>query len=311
MNAQPRRIVSLLPSATEIAVALGFGDALVGRSHECDWPVGVEGLPSITASKLAKGLTSGEIELRVQEIVKSGLSVYEVDGHRLRDLHPDVILTQTQCAVCAVTPADLEDAIAAWTGREPVLISLAPDDMADVWGDFARVGAALGATEQAQEVVAQLQGRMDAIRTAVAGRPKPLVAAIEWMDPLMVAGNWVPELIEIAGGTSVLATPGQHSPWVEWEQLTAADPDVIVLMPCGFRIPRALEELPTLAADLRWQALRAVQAGEVYATDGQYFFNRPGPRLVESAEILAEICHPDAVSFGHKGSAWLRVGDQA
>ena len=123
----------------------------------------------------------------------------------------------------------------------------------------------------------------------------------------MVAGNWVPELIDIAGGESVLATPGQHSPWVEWDQLAAADPDVLVLMPCGFRIPQTLEELPALAADPRWQALRAVQAGDVYATDGQYFFNRPGPRLVESAEILAEICHPGAASFGHEGSAWERV----
>ncbi|MDX3910086.1 MAG: cobalamin-binding protein [Sphingobium sp.] len=307
MTVQPRRIVSLLPSATEIAVSLGFGGELVGRSHECDWPASVEALPPITASKLAKGLKSGEIELRVQEIVASGLSVYEVDGQRLRDLEPDVILTQTQCAVCAVTPADLEEAIAAWTGKAPVLISLAPDDLADVWGDFARVGAALNAEDRAGEVVAELKARMAAIGAAVADRPKPRVAAIEWLDPLMVAGNWVPELIEAAGGESVLATPGQHSPWIEWEQLSAADPDRIVLMPCGFRIEQALAELPALAADPRWQSLRAVRDGQVYATDGQYFFNRPGPRLVESAEILAEICHRDAVSYGHEGAAWVRV----
>ncbi|AUW59912.1 cobalamin-binding protein [Sphingobium sp. SCG-1] len=304
-----RRIVSLLPSATEIAVALGFGEQLVGRSHECDWPSAVESLPPITKSKLAKGLKSGEIELRVQEIVASGLSVYEVDGEKLRALQPDVILTQTQCAVCAVTPADLEDAIAQWTGQEPTLVSLAPDDMADVWGDFLRVGAALDAEDRAREVVAQLQARMAAINIAVAGKPKPRVAAIEWLDPLMVAGNWVPELIEVAGGTSVLATPGQHSPWIEWEQLAAADPDVLVLMPCGFRIAQALDEYPSLSADPRWRALRAVQEGRVYATDGQYFFNRPGPRLVESAEILAEICHPDIAPFGHEGAAWVRIAE--
>lgn len=303
------RIVSLLPSATEIAVALGFGEQLVGRSHECDWPPAVGSLPPITKSKLAKGLKSAEIELRVQEIVGSGLSVYEVDGETLRALRPDVILTQTQCAVCAVTPADLEDAIAQWTGREPALVSLAPDDMADVWGDFLRVGAALCAEDRARVVVAELQARMASISAAVAGKPKPRVAAIEWLDPLMVAGNWVPELIEAAGGTSVLATPGQHSPWIEWEQLAAADPDVLVLMPCGFRIAQALDEYPALAADPRWKALRAVQAGQVFATDGQYFFNRPGPRLVESAEILAEICHPDAVSYGHEGTAWVRIAE--
>lgn len=303
------RIVSLLPSATEIAVALGFGEQLVGRSHECDWPPAVGSLPPITKSKLAKGLKSAEIELRVQEIVASGLSVYEVDGETLRALRPDVILTQTQCAVCAVTPADLEDAIAQWTGREPALVSLAPDDMADVWGDFLRVGAALCAEDRARVVVAELQARMASISAAVAGKPKLRVAAIEWLDPLMVAGNWVPELIEAAGGTSVLATPGQHSPWIEWEQLAAADPDVLVLMPCGFRIAQALDEYPALAADPRWKALRAVEAAQVYATDGQYFFNRPGPRLVESAEILAEICHPDAVSYGHEGTAWVRIAE--
>lgn len=302
------RIVSLLPSATEIAVALGFGDALVGRSHECDWPRGVETLPVITNSKLAKGLASGEIEKRVQEIVASGLSVYEVDGEKLRALAPDVILTQTQCAVCAVTPADIQDALDAWTGKQPVLVSTAPDDMSDVWGDFLSVGAALGAQDHAADVVAQLQARIAAVSAAVADRPRPRVAAIEWLDPLMVAGNWVPELIEAAGGESLLATPGQHSPWISWEQIADADPDVLILMPCGFRIPQTLGELPGVAADPRWGELRAVRSGEVYATDGQYFFNRPGPRLVESVEIIAEILHPGVGSWGHEGTAWQRVG---
>jgi iron complex transport system substrate-binding protein len=304
------RIVSLLPSATEIACALGFEAAIVGRSHECDWPESVEALPAVTATKLEKGLVSIEIERRVQQIVASGLSVYEVDAPLLRSLKPDVVLTQTHCAVCAVTPADLDEALADWTGTAPDLISLAPDDMSDVWGDFARVGAALGAEAHAAAVVADLKARIAGVSAKVAGRPRPRVAAIEWLDPLMVAGNWVPELVEAAGGTNLLATPGQHSPWLEWEQLIAADPDVIVLMPCGFRIVQTLAELPALAADPRWQGLRAVRDGQVYATDGQYFFNRPGPRLVESAEILAEIFHP-GIDFGREGEGWSRVRQES
>lgn len=299
------RIVSLLPSATEIAAALGLGDALVGRSHECDWPPRVEGLPVLTRSKLAKGLNSGEIEDRVRAIVGAGLSVYEVDADGLRALNPDVVLTQTQCAVCAVTPDDLSAALNDWTGTAPVLISTAPDTLDDVWGDFAAVAAATGTN--AGPVVAQLKARMDAVRTAVAGRPRPRVAAIEWLDPLMMAGNWVPELIEIAGGESLLAAHGQHSPYVGIEALAEADPDAIVLMPCGFRIPQTLDELTALAADPLWQSLRAVREGRVAAADGQYFFNRPGPRLVESAEILAEILHP-GVDFGHRGTSWVAVG---
>lgn len=309
MTERPR-IVSLLPSATEIACAIGFGGAIVGRSHECDWPPSVSALPPVTATKLEKGLVSIEIERRVQQIVASGLSVYEVDAPLLRALRPDVVLTQTHCAVCAVTPSDLDEALSDWTGTAPDLVSLAPDDMGDVWGDFARVGAALGAEERAATVVADLKARIAAVSARVAGRARPRVAAIEWLDPLMVAGNWVPELVAAAGGENLLAVPGQHSPWLAWDDLIAADPDLIVLMPCGFRIPQTLAELPTLEADPRWQGLRAVREERVYATDGQYFFNRPGPRLVESTEMLAEIFHP-GVDFGHEGSGWVRVKQES
>ncbi|GAA4766145.1 cobalamin-binding protein [Stakelama sediminis] len=307
MQGAGSRIVSLLPSATEIAVALGFGDALVGRSHECDWPDGVSALPPVTRSKLEKGLTSRAIEDRVQEIVASGLSVYEVDAALLRRLDPQVILTQTQCAVCAVTPDDLTQALNDWTGAKPDLVSLAPDDLSDVWGDVRRVADALDAPEAGERLVTELQARLASVAAVVEGRSRPKVAAIEWMDPLMVAGNWVPELIDVAGGESVLATPGQHSPWIGWEALAEADPDMLVLMPCGYRIAQTLAELPTLAADPRWQDLRAVRSGQVFVTDGQYFFNRPGPRLIESAEILAEIAHPDIARFGHEGTAWIRA----
>jgi iron complex transport system substrate-binding protein len=305
----PQRIVSLLPSATEIVAALGLADRLVGRSHQCDFPAGVEALPMLSSTKVALDGDSRDIDRRVNEIIAQGVSVYRVDADLLRSLRPDVILTQTQCAICAVTPADLEDALCQWVSpeRSPELVSLAPDDLRDVWGDILRVGEALGVRAQAKLVVAELQERLETIaaRAAAAGT-RPTVAAIEWIDPLMAGGNWMPELIEIAGGTSLFAQPGQHSPWLEWDALVAADPDVILLLPCGFRIDQSLADLPLLTARPEWAGLKAVQAGKVFVIDGHHYFNRPGPRLVESAEIIAEILHPALFDFGHQGTGWIR-----
>ncbi len=302
------RILSLLPSTTEIAVALGFGPDLIGRSHECDYPPEVSALPRLTASKIEKGLPSRLIDDRVQAIVTAGLSCYEVDAPRLRELAPDVVLTQSQCAVCAVTPDDLTEALCAWAGTAPTLVSLAPDDLNDVWGDFQRVADALRAPDRAPPVVAALRERLAAIAATAAAQPtRPTVAAVEWIDPLMVAGNWVPELIEAAGGTSLFATAGQHSPWAEWDALVAADPDVIVMMPCGFQIPQTLSDLSPLTDRPGWTDLKAVREDRVFVADGHHFFNRPGPRLIESAEILAEMFHPSAFSFGHEGRGWQRL----
>ena len=303
------RILSLLPSATEIAVAVGRGEGLVGRSHECDFPAFVEALPVCTGTKLEKGLTSRQIEDRVQEIVRQGLSVYEVKAALVRDLKPDVVLTQSQCAVCAVTPADLEEALCDWVGAPPALLSLAPDNLDDVWADLRRVGAAVDAADEAEAAVGGLQAGLAAIRARSAVRGwRPRVAAIEWIEPLMAAGNWVPELIAAAGGEALFAAPGQHSPWMEWDALAAADPDVIVLMPCGYRIGQTLAEMGPLRARLGWRDLSAVKAGRVFAVDGHHYFNRPGPRLVESAEILAEIfdscVDPRSPVAGPAGERW-------
>ncbi|MBS0331203.1 MAG: cobalamin-binding protein [Proteobacteria bacterium] len=301
------RILSLLPSATEIAVAVGRGEALVGRSHECDFPPFVAGLPVCTATKLEKGLTSRQIEDRVQEIVRQGLSVYEVKAALVRELKPDVVLTQSQCAVCAVTPADLEAALRQWVGEPPVMLSLAPDDLSDVWSDLIRVGEAVDAGAQAVAAVERLREALAQIRARGAARGwRPRVAAIEWIEPLMAAGNWVPELIEAAGGEALFAAPGQHSPWLDWETLAAADPDAIVLMPCGYGIARTLSEMASLHARPGWRDLAAVRAGRVFAVDGHHYFNRPGPRLVQSAEILAEIldrCADPAAARGDE-SRW-------
>lgn len=302
------RIVSLLPSATEIVAAVGMTDNLVGRSHQCDFPAQVRHLPALSETKVNLDGTSRDIDRRVNEIIAEGVSVYRVDADLLRSLKPDVILTQTQCAICAVTPGDLEDALCEWTGMAPVLVSLEPNDLSDVWGDMRKVGQALGTEAMAEQAIAGLQGRLQAIRvTASRALYEPTVAAIEWIDPLMAGGNWMPELIEAAGGESLFATPGQHSPWLDWSALAAADPDVILLLPCGFTIAQSLADLPLLRARPEWAGLSAVRRGQVYVIDGHHYFNRPGPRLVESAEMIAEILHPDLFAFGHEGTGWVRL----
>jgi iron complex transport system substrate-binding protein len=303
------RIISLLPSATEIVAALGFADHLVGRSHECDFPPGVEDLPACSSTKIPAQGNSSEIDERVKEIVAEGLSVYRVDVKRLRELRPDLILTQTQCAVCAVTPRDLEDALCTWTGAQPGIVSLEPNDLSDVWNDIRRVGEALGVLSRAEGLIGSLTKRLAAIREQARDLSRPSVAAIEWLDPLMSGGNWMPELIEIAGGSSLFARPGEHSNWLNWATLIEADPEVILLLPCGFKIAQTIRDLNLLTENPAWANLRAVKERRVYAIDGHHFFNRPGPRLVESAEIVAEILHPDRFNFGHRGTGWISIGE--
>lgn len=306
------RIISLLPSATEIVAALGFGDHLVGRSHECDFPLGVEKLPICSSTKIPVHGTSYEIDERVKEIVAEGLSVYRVDVDRLRELRPDFILTQTQCAVCAVTPRDLEQALGTWVGAQPALVSLEPNNLDDVWNDIRRVGDALGVRQRSEELIASLTKRLAAIRAEARDLSRPTVAAIEWLGPLMAGGNWMPELIEIAGGAGLFAQPGQHSPWLDWASLIEANPEVILLLPCGFKIAQTIRDLNLLTEENpAWPNLRAVKHGRVYLVDGHHFFNRPGPRLVESAEIVAEILHPDRFSFGHRGTGWISIDEAA
>ena len=304
------RIISLLPSATEIVAAVGFGDHLVGRSHECDFPPGVEGLPVCSSTKIPAKGSSSEIDERVKEIVAEGLSVYRVDVDRLRELHPDLILTQTQCAVCAVTPRDLEQALCTWTGAKPAVVSLEPNDLGDVWNDIRRVGEALDVPERAGELIESLTQRLAAIREkAKSAKSRPSVAAIEWLGPLMAGGNWMPELIEIAGGRSLFARAGEHSSWLDWSNLSETDPEVILLLPCGFKIAQTIRDLNLLTENPAWANLRPVKQGRVYLIDGHNFFNRPGPRLVESAEIVAEILHPDRFSFGHRGMGWISIDE--
>lgn len=299
------RIASLLPSATEITWALGFGDRLVGRSHECDFPPEVARLPVLTQARLDPAAPSRTIDARVREIVSEGTSVYRVDAERLRELAPDVILTQQQCEVCAASPRDLEDALAGWLGARPQVVSLEPATLGDVWDDFATVAGALGDLDRGRTLAAELANRVAELsERAQRIRPQPRVACIEWIDPLMAAGNWVPELVTLAGGHNLLGTTGAHSPWLEPEALAAADPDVIVVLPCGFDLARTRAELEPRLDTPPWCELRAVRDARVLVTDGNQYFNRPGPRLVESLEILAEILHPQEFAARHRGTGW-------
>jgi iron complex transport system substrate-binding protein len=306
MSTKRQRIVSLIASATEIVCALGARGRLVGRSHECDFPDDVAALPALTAPKFKVEGSSAEIDARVQEIVRDGLSVYRVDGEALRALEPDVIVTQDHCEVCAVSLSDVEAATCTWTGRPVDIVSLRPDSLADVYADIGRVARALDAETAGEALVRDMQARLAAVRRQVGDRAKPRVAFIEWVEPLMAGGNWMPELIDIAGGRNLFGVAGEHSGWMQWHQIAAADPEVIVVAPCGYGLARCLAELPLLEAKPGWADVTAVKAGRVYFTDGNAYFNRPGPRLVDTTELLAEMLHPEAVAQRGEGVAWVR-----
>ena len=302
------RIVSLLPSATEIVCALGFENQMVGRSHECDYPAPVARLPVLTEPKFNPEGSSAEVNQRVMTILADALAVYRVDAEKLRSLKPDVIVTQSQCDVCAVSMPEVEEAVAQWLGARPKIVSLAPYALADVFTDMQRVADGLDAPERGSELVSRLRERMAAIEArAKTASARPRIAIIEWIEPLMAAGNWMPELVAMAGGTNLFGEAGAHSPWMEFEELVAKDPDVIMVAPCGFNMERSAAELPALRKQAEWAKLRAVREGQVFLADGNQYFNRPGPRIVESLEILAEILHPELFRFGHEHTGWRRI----
>lgn len=300
------RIVSLISSATEIVHALGQGHVQVARSHECDWPPAVAALPQLTRPKfLVHGATSGEIDRSVRALVEQGLAVYEVDAERLREIAPDVILTQDQCEVCAVSLADVEQAVCAWAGPATRIVSLKPHTMADVFDDVRTVAGAIGVVDAGERLVASMQQRLERVARVVEGRPIARLAYIEWIDPPMSCGHWMPELVTAAGGESLFGETGKNSPRITWEEVARADPDVVLVAPCGYDIKTTLAEMDALRVNPLWMGLRAVVEGRVFVADGNAYFNRPGPRLVESAEILAEIMHPDRCDFGHEGVGYV------
>lgn len=300
-----QRIISLLPAATEIVCALGAADRLVGRSHECDFPPEIRGLPACTSARLETNAGSGEIERQVRERMREGASIYRIDGALLAKLRPDIIVTQAQCEVCAVSLAEVEAVFAGRPGKRPQIVTLSPNRLADVWEDIRRVAEALKIAAQGREALSLLKNRaVNIIEKTCMLKQRPTVACVEWIEPLMAAGNWVPEMVDLAGGKNVAGEAGKHSPWLDWETLRRLDPDMVVVMPCGFDLARTRAESATLTRQPGWTGLRAVKSRRVFVTDGNQYFNRPGPRLVESLEILAEIIHPDRFHFGHRGKGW-------
>jgi iron complex transport system substrate-binding protein len=301
------RIITLLPAATEIVCALGLESQLVGRSHECDYPETVKQLPVCSYDRIGANLSSLGIDRQVKQLLTNALSVYEVNAEQIKQLQPDVIITQDQCAACAISLPEVEQALANELEKPARIISLKPDSLADIMGNITEIAHALNATLFANTLIEDLQERVDLIQHKLKFvENKPTVACIEWLEPLMVSGNWVPELVTIAGGIPVMAEAGKHSPYVQWEDLRLQDPEVIVLMACGFSIERTLKEIDLLLQLPNFTDLQAVKNKRLYLADGNQYFNRPGPRIVDSIEILAEIIYPKQFIFGYEGDGWIK-----
>lgn len=312
----PHRIVSLLPAATEIVIAMGLGGELVGRSHECEGSAEVARLPAVTRSTIDPGGSSLQIHQQVVAATRArrnagpddALGLYPVDRAMLRQLKPDVILTQTTCGVCAVTPAEVEQAVSESVGSPVKIVALSAGSLAGLWDDARTVGAALDHADKAEQLVTRLRRRIHAIAERTQSlEPRPGVVCLEWIEPLMAAGHWVPELVQLAGGHDLLGRPGEPSHGMEWDAFHEADPEAIVLMPCGFDLQKTIAEASRLYKHPGFRSYRAVRGAQVYAVDARRYFTRPGPRLVESLEILTEILHRDVLRFGHEFSAWRRL----
>ena len=308
------KIASLLSSGTEMVCALGLESSLVAISHECDYPPSVASRPRITRSRIVATASSQEIDEQVRSLMASGAPLYEIDTEQLAACQPDLIVTQAQCDVCAVRYADVLAAVAcqASLARTRVL-ALNPQSLGDVLSDLERLGDATGTLATARRLQAAWQARITAVEQATADldtAARPRVAMIEWLEPLMLSGNWIPEMVALAGGRHELTIAGRHSPYVAWEDLLAYDPQAIVVVPCGFDLERTLSCWKGLAALPGWQRLSAVRSGRVHAVDGNAYFNRSGPRLIDSLEILAHLLHPDRVGEPAALSGerhWVRI----
>ncbi len=291
----PLRIVSLLPSATELVCALGLSDALVGISHECDFPEEVQGLPVLTSARVVTSSSSVVIDRDVRRLLSDALAVYDIDVEGLKRARPDIIVTQDLCEVCAVAFEDVCAAARELANPDLQVVNLHPKRLADIWDDLRRLGTACSREPTAENVVAEAQRRIDEIAARVSGRPRPNVLTIEWLDPVMIGGLWMPELIDLAGGSPLVTRSGELAPTLTTEALQALDPapDLVLVKPCGFPIDRTLEEEPILRSLFNIANWPAVRSGQIYIADGNAFFNRPGPRIVDSLEILAASIHPD------------------
>ena len=288
------RICSLLPGATEIACALGLADEIVGVSHECDFPPAARSKPVMVRSRIdPRKIGSGEIDRRVGDLLRSKQSLYTLDEKLFTDSQPDIILTQGLCDVCALDYNDVVQA-ARSLAREPRIISLDPHCLADILNDVLRIGEATHRSLQAESLVQELRVRIEAVRHQTArSASRPRVACLEWFDPIYIAGHWVPEMVQLAGGSDILGNAGEPSAKIEWDALIESHPEILILMPCGFDLDRAVRESSLLKNRAGWQSLAAVRDKRVFAVSGADYFSRPGPRLVDGLEILSQLFHPE------------------
>ncbi len=294
------RIASLISSATEILFSLALDENIVAVSHECDYPPRAADKPRVTRCHVDAAASSREIDRQVRALAEKSTALYELDIDRLSALRPDLIVTQAQCDVCAVRYADVLEAVASRPAlAQARIIALNPQSLGDVLADVETLGIATGAALPAANLKTQLAARIETVRSATADVPadrRPRVALVEWLDPLMLSGNWVPEMVQLAGGRHDLTHSGRHSSYVSWHDLAAYDPQVMLVLPCGFDLDRTLREWRILKQQPGWAGLSAVQNGRVLAIDGNAYFNRSGPRLVDSLEILGHLVHPDRLA---------------
>ena len=297
------KIVSLIPSATEIVCSLGLINNLVGISHECDYPQGIEKLPKLTKSKVDVNETSYNINENIQSILEKGLSVYEVDSELLQKIDPDVIITQSHCSVCAVSIEDVKKCLNLWLKKKPILIDLKPNYFKDVINDILFVGEKLNASNEASKVIEIINKEINVIKKKLNFTNTKKVLCIEWIEPLMIAGNWIPEILRISNAENVLIESGKNSKFVSTSELSSNKFDIVIFMPCGFDIRRTKLEIKK--SNLDFHSL--LKQKKVFVVDGNKFFNRPGPRLLESIKILCEIIHPDVFKPGPSLKRWVSV----
>src|SRR3989454_7526821 len=297
------RIVSLLPSATEMVAALDLTDQLVGISHDCDYPPEIRTRPVLSEAIVTTDLPSGLIETRIRGQVHKGKSVYHLDDRQLTELRPDLIPAQGLCSLWAPSYTLVQPA-AKLLESAPKIVSLEPQGLLDILDNLLLVGTLTGRTVQSEALASSLRARIERVRSRARGLPAPRVACLEWLDPIYAAGHWVPEMVEIAGGRDLLGTSRDPSFVIAWEQIITADPEVVVVMPCGFDVPRTRRELHGLTARPGWHELPGRRNGPVHLTDASAYFNRPGPRIVDGLEILAKILHPEALAVGLPAAAY-------
>ncbi len=298
------RIVSLLSSATETACALGLAEHIVGISHECDYPPEILGRPRVSSTRVDPSATSATIDAQVRGLIRGALSVYDVDEKLLAELAPDVILTQDHCRVCAVSLEDVEVACQRLTGKDARVVSTMPESLDAIREDFRRIARAVGVPDRGERLVRDFDAALAEVARRVLGASRPKVALLEWIEPPMIAGGWMPELAQIAGGQPVIVTEPGRFETVDFRRIEAADPDVVVVLPCGFDLERTMRELDAMGYASQLRELRATRAGRTFAVDGNALFNRPGPRIAESAEVLAAALHPDRFEARGRLARW-------